>query len=214
MGPPSKGPMQALLHSVPPTLHQAATEPCLCQRLLDTHKQVWVNLFWGHFSFLLGPGKHTFLFVPSKSLFSQSCVNSGNYGGVNGDLPQKGLYHTQVYWTQSASPFNSPLMTRTSAEDIQTQFRLSLWGCSGSWCTQGLFEPSESLCWVLGLILSAIFPVLQSCWGFFALGHGVSFLVGSNILLLTVIQQQVVILEFFQEKLSACPSTLPSWRKC
>ena len=94
MGPPSKGPMQALLHSVPPTLHQAATEPCLCQRLLDTHKQVWVNLFWGHFSFLLGPGKHTFLFVPSKSLFSQSCVNSGNYGGVNGDLPQKGLYHT------------------------------------------------------------------------------------------------------------------------
>ena len=213
MGPPSKGPMQALLHSVPPTLHQAATEPCLCQRLLDTHKQVWVNLFWGHFSFLLGPGKHTFLFVPSKSLFSQSCVNSGNYGGVNGDLPQKGLYHTQVYCTQSPSPFNSPLMTRTSAEDIQTQFRLSLWGCSGSWCTQGLFEPSESLCWVLGLILSAIFPVLQSCWGFFALGHGVSFLVGSNILLLTVIQQQVVILEFFQ-KLSACPSTLPSWIKC
>jgi len=33
MGPPSKCPMQALLHSVPPTLHQATAEPCLCQRL-------------------------------------------------------------------------------------------------------------------------------------------------------------------------------------
>ena len=77
MGPPSKGPMQALLHSVPPTLQQATVEPCFCPRLLDTHKQVWVNLFWGHCSFLLGPGTHKVLFVPSKSLFPQSYVSSG-----------------------------------------------------------------------------------------------------------------------------------------
>ena len=77
MGPPSKGPMQAL-HSVLPTLQQATVEPCLCPRLLDTHKQVWVNHFWGHCSFLLGPGTHTFLSMPSKSLFPQSCVTSGN----------------------------------------------------------------------------------------------------------------------------------------
>ena len=32
---------------------------------------------WGHFSFLLGPGEHKVLFVPSKSLFPQSCVSSG-----------------------------------------------------------------------------------------------------------------------------------------
>ena len=32
-GPPSKGPMQALLHSVPLTLQQATADPCLCQRL-------------------------------------------------------------------------------------------------------------------------------------------------------------------------------------
>ena len=35
-------------------------------------------------------------------------------------------------------------------------------------------------------------------------------LVGSNILLSMVVQQQVVILEFLQEKMSARPSTLPS----
>ena len=32
----------------------------------------------GHCSFVLGPGAHNFLFVPSKSLFPQSCVSVGN----------------------------------------------------------------------------------------------------------------------------------------
>ena len=45
---------------------------------LDTHGQVWVSLLWGHCSFLLGPGAHKVLFVPSKSLFPQSCVSSGS----------------------------------------------------------------------------------------------------------------------------------------
>ena len=31
---------------------------------------------WGHFSFLLGPGAHKVSFVPSKTLFPQSCVSS------------------------------------------------------------------------------------------------------------------------------------------
>ena len=69
--------MHALLHSVPPTLQQATADPHLCQRLLDTHRQVWVSLLWGHCSFLLGPGAQKVLFVPSKSLFPQSCVSSG-----------------------------------------------------------------------------------------------------------------------------------------
>ena len=75
---PSKGPMQALLHSVPPTLQQPTADPCLCQTLLDTHGQVWVNLLWSHCSFLLGPGSHRVLFVPSKSLFPQSCGSSSS----------------------------------------------------------------------------------------------------------------------------------------
>ena len=167
-------------------------------------------------SLLLSPGSwytHVSVYALQESVSPVLCKFWQLYGGVNGDLVQEGLYHIQVYCTQSPSPCSSQLLTRTSAGDTQTQFCLSLCGCSGSWCTQGLFEPSTIPWWVLGLIVNAILPVLQSCWGFFALGHGVSFLVGSNILLLTVIQQQVVILEFFQ-KLSACPSTLPSWRKC
>ena len=67
----------ALLHSVPPSLQQAAADPCLRQRPLDSHRQVWVSLLWGHCSFLLGPGVHKVLFVPSNSLFPQCCVSSG-----------------------------------------------------------------------------------------------------------------------------------------
>ena len=66
------------LHSMPPTLHQPTSDPCLCQRHLDTHGQVWVSLLWGHCSFLLCPGTHNLLFVPSKNLFPKSCVSSGD----------------------------------------------------------------------------------------------------------------------------------------
>ena len=47
--------------------------PHLHQRLLDTHRQVWLSLLWGHCSFLLGPGAHKVLSVPSKCLFPQFC---------------------------------------------------------------------------------------------------------------------------------------------
>ena len=46
------------------------------QRLLDTHGQVWVSLSWAPCSFVLGPGAHNILFVPSKSLYPQSCESS------------------------------------------------------------------------------------------------------------------------------------------
>ena len=58
-----------LLHSVLPTLQQTTADACHCQRLLDTYRPVWVSLLWGHCSFLLGPGAHKILFVPTKSLF-------------------------------------------------------------------------------------------------------------------------------------------------
>ena len=62
---------------------------------------------------------------------------------------QEGLCHTQVCCTQSLCPFSSPLLTRTSSAD-------SLCGVSGSWCT-ALFEPSERLWRVWGLILKCDF---------------------------------------------------------
>ena len=61
----------------PSILQQATADPRVHRKLLDTHGQIWVSLLWGHCSFLLGPGVHKLLFVPSKSLFPQSCVSSG-----------------------------------------------------------------------------------------------------------------------------------------
>ena len=98
------------------------------------------------------------------------------YGGINGHLLQESLYHTQVCITQSPCPCSSPLLTRTSTGDTQTQFCLSLCGVSGSWCAQGLFEPSEQQEWslILNANLPPPTPPPPSCLGFsFALGRGV-----------------------------------------
>ena len=87
-------------------------------------------------------------------------------------MPYPGLLHP-------ACPCGIPLLTCTFAGDTQTQFWLSLCRVSGSWCAQGLFEPSKSLWQEWGLILNVILPRLPSCWGFsFALGCGVSFFGG------------------------------------
>ena len=96
-----------------------------------------------------------------------------------------------------ALPCSRPLLIHTSTGYTQTQFWLSLCGVIGSCCAQSLFEPSECLWWLWGLILNVISPLLPSCWGFsFALGRGVSFLVGSNIFMSMVVQEWVVNLEF------------------
>ena len=177
--------MHTLLYSVPPTLQQATADPCLHWRLVDTHGQVWVSLLWGHCSFLLGPGSYKVLFLPSKHLFWQL------YGGVNSNLLQESLCHTQV-----CCPCGRPLLTCTSTEDTQT-----LKGRSGSVSVRSpgvhkaLFEPSQHLWWVSGWIPNVILPLLPSCWGFsFALVCGVSLCGGIQHSLLMVVQQQVVIL--------------------
>ena len=107
-------------------------------------------------------------------------------GGVNGNLLQEGLCHTQVYCIQSPCPCGSPLLTHDSIGGISSNTLLAqALGVSGSWCTQGLFEPSRHLWQAWGLILDTISPLLPSCWGFsFALGHGVSFLGGIQHLML------------------------------
>ena len=55
------------------TLQQATAKPRLCQRLLDTHGQVWVSFLWDPCSFLLDPGAHKVLFMPSKSVSPVPC---------------------------------------------------------------------------------------------------------------------------------------------
>lgn len=64
---------------VPTNLQQAYTGPHLYHADFWTLPGlVWVNLLLGLTPSLLSPGAHVALFVPSKSLFTQSCVSSGS----------------------------------------------------------------------------------------------------------------------------------------
>ena len=104
---------------------------------------------------------------------SQSCVSSGS--SVVGFMPTSSK---RAYSIPRSTATRAPALQQSTADpystgDIRTQFCLSLCGVFGSWCTKGLFEPSEHL-WQC-LILNLILPLLPSCWGFsFALGRGVS----------------------------------------
>ena len=68
--------MPELLYSVSLIPQQATVDPSLHRRFLDTRRQVWLSLLWGRCSFLLGPSAQKVFFVPSKSLYSQSCGSS------------------------------------------------------------------------------------------------------------------------------------------
>ena len=73
-------------------------------------------------------------------------------------------------------------------------------------CVCAFLESLEDM----GFGFKIIEPLLPSwCSLFFVLGLGLTFLVGSNILLLMVVQQLVEIL-VFSKKMSTGPSTLPS----
>ena len=196
------------------TLQQATTDQHLHWKLLDTHRQVWVGLLWGHWSFLLGPGAHKVCVCVCVC----ACARAPR---VCFPVPRKfcgsmvGLMVTsskRAYAIpRSAAPRAPAHCWLVPPEDTEAQFWLSFCGVSGSWCTQGLFEPSKHHWQVWAMILNSISPLLPSCWGFsFACGNGYLFLVGSSILLLMVIQHQVVMLEFSQEEMSSCPSGKPS----
>ena len=132
------------------------------------------------------------------------------YGGINGDLLQEGLCHIKVCSTQIPCPCSRPLPTCSYTGDTQT-----LKGRSGSVSVESpgvhkvLFELSEHLRWIWGLILNEILPLLPCCWGFsFAFGRGVSFFGGIQHSPFDGCSAASCILEF-SEKLSTCPSTLP-----
>ena len=142
------------------------------------------------------------------------------YGGFNDDLFQESLCHTQVCCTQSPCPHGRPLLTHTFSGDTQTQFWLSLYGVSGVlwdwssvflglWVVWALWAPlaGEGFDSQYDFAPAIILLGLYLCpwmWGIFFF-----FLVESNILHSTVVQQRVV-LEFSQ-KMSAIPPTLPSY---
>ena len=111
---------------------------------------------------------------------------------------------TQVCCSQSPCPHSRPLSHVSAGNTKHSKAGLaqSLEGSLGPSEHNVLSEPSKHLWWVWGLILSPVLPLLLFCWGFsFALGRGVSFfLVGANILLSMLVQQQVAVLELLQEK--------------
>ena len=132
---------------------------------LDTPGHSWTSLSQSlEGSLLLSPGPWCaqVLFVPSKSLFPQSCVSSGS---SSVGLFQEGLCRNKVCCTQSPCPCGGPLLTCTSAGDTQTiKGRPGSVSVGSSDVHKVLFEPSEHLWQVWGLILNMILPLLPSCW--------------------------------------------------
>ena len=135
---------------------------------------------WGHCSFLLGSGVHKALFVPFKSLFSQSCVSSGGSlvwlmaTSFRRAYATTGMLYPEPLplWQATADPC---LCRRHS--NPQRQVWLSL--CGVSWCIQGFVWALRASLVGMGLVLNVISPLLPSWWGFsFAFGHGVSFFDG------------------------------------
>ena len=86
-----------------PTLQQATVNPCLCQRLLDTHRQVWASLWvTAPFSLVLVCTRCSL--CPPRVYFPVLCKFWQLCGGLSGDLLQEGLCHVQGCCTQSPCP--------------------------------------------------------------------------------------------------------------
>ena len=86
-------------------------------------------------SLFLSPGSWCVqgsVFALQESVSPVLCKFWRLYGGINGDLLQEDLCHTQVCCIQSLFPCGNPLLTYTSTGDAQTQFCLSLCGVPGS----------------------------------------------------------------------------------
>ena len=116
------------LRSMPPLYTPGHSRACLDQSLMGFFSGSWCT--------------HGFVCALQESVSPVLCKFWWLCGGVNGDLLHEGLCHIQVYCIQSPYLCSSPMLTRTSAGDTQTQFCLSLCGVSGSWHTQSMSEPS------------------------------------------------------------------------
>ena len=104
--------------------------------LLETPGHSWASLGQSLVaSLLLSPGSwcaQCSVCALQESVSPVLCKFWQLYGGVNGDLLQEGIHHTQVCCTQPPCPCSRSLLTCTSTGDTLTQFCLSLCGVSGS----------------------------------------------------------------------------------
>ena len=150
--------------------------------LLESPGHSWASLGQSLVgSLLLSPGSWCIQGSVCALQESVSCVSSG--GSMVGLMVTSSKRAYAI--PRSIAP-RAP--APASLGDTQTQFWLSLW-----------------------VPVRTVSPFLPSCWASpLPLDVGYLFLVGSNILLSTVVQQRVVILEFPREKMRACPFTPPS----
>ena len=139
---------------------------------LETPGHSWASLDQSLVgSLLLSPGSWCTQGSVSahQESISQSCVSSGSsVVELMATSPKRAYTYPSLLHPEPLS-CGSLLLTHTSTGDAKTQFCLSLCVVSVSWYAQGLFEPSEHLWQVWGLILNTISPLLPSCWGFSAL---------------------------------------------
>ena len=115
---------------------QATTNPHVCWTLLGESESVSCGVT-APFSWVL---MHKVLFVPSKSLFPQSSVSSGSMVWFMATSSKRAYaisrtLHPESLPLRQATP-ESYLLRRHSNT-------VELFGVSGTWCAQGLFEPSE-----------------------------------------------------------------------
>ena len=137
---------------------------------------------------------------------------------TNGDLPQEDLGHMRclpgLLEPEPLSPWHATAglcLLQETLKHSEAGLALSLVGSLGPGAHKVLFAPSKCLWWVWSLILNIILPFLPSCWDFsFAFGCEVSFSGGIQHFPVDGCSSASCNLEFLQEKMSACPSTLPS----
>ena len=110
--------MHTLLHSVPPALQQApATHTSTRDSWTLTGKSRSVSCgVTTLFSWVLVCT--SFSFCPPRVCFPVLCKFWQLYDGVNGNLLQEGLYHSQVCCTQSPCPCSRPLLTIPPQETL------------------------------------------------------------------------------------------------
>ena len=115
---------------------------------LETPGQSWASLGQSIVgSLLFSPGSwctQGFVCALQKSVSPVLCKFWQLSCGVNGDLLQEGLCHTQICCTQS--PCSNPLLTHTSTGDTQTlKGRSSTVSVEYPGTHKVLFEPSKHL---------------------------------------------------------------------
>ena len=135
--------MNVLLHSLPSTLQQATTNPCLHWRFwtqLGRSQSVSCGVTSPFFWVLVCT--RFYLCPPQKSI-SQSWVNSGSSLVGLMATSSRRAYAITKSAAPRAHPCGTPLLTHTFTGDAQTHYGLSLCGVPGYWWAQCLFEHSE-----------------------------------------------------------------------